>query len=138
MIKKEDGKWVLYSKDGKKVLGRFDSEAAAKKREGEIKSFKNSDEGFAIEVESGKVVLVEGGRVDLCETDLGNMDDDELRGMRKLMVKKQGKINQEFMALGDDKYSTPEGNALLRDIGYYSNVLYRIENEMVYRLLTLD
>ena len=40
-IHHEDDKWVLYSKDGKKKLGTFDSEEAAKKREGQINFFKH-------------------------------------------------------------------------------------------------
>lgn len=43
MIKSEGGKWVLYSQDGKKVLGRFASEAEAKKREAQVKWFKGAD-----------------------------------------------------------------------------------------------
>lgn len=41
MIKKEGGKWVLFSKDGSKKLGEFDTKAAAEKREREIQFFKN-------------------------------------------------------------------------------------------------
>lgn len=40
MIKKEGGKFVLYSHDGSKKLGEFDSEEAATKRENEIKQIK--------------------------------------------------------------------------------------------------
>jgi len=45
MIRKEDGKYVLYSHDGKKQLGSFDSEAAAQAREREIQFFKHQGEG---------------------------------------------------------------------------------------------
>ena len=45
MIKKDSsGKWILYSKDGKKVLGEFETEEAAKKREKQINYFKNLKE----------------------------------------------------------------------------------------------
>lgn len=51
-IKKENGKWVLYSKDGSKKLGTFDSEEAAKKRERQVSAFKNKEitvsDGFKI------------------------------------------------------------------------------------------
>lgn len=40
MIVKEKGKWILYSKDGSKVLGRFDSKKDAVKREIQIRYFK--------------------------------------------------------------------------------------------------
>lgn len=40
MIKREGDAWVLYTKDGKKRLGKFDSEEAAKKRERQIQFFK--------------------------------------------------------------------------------------------------
>lgn len=42
MIKKEKGKWILRSKDGKKVLGKFGSEESAKAREKEIRMFKHT------------------------------------------------------------------------------------------------
>ncbi|MCK4958406.1 MAG: hypothetical protein KAT00_03380 [Planctomycetes bacterium] len=43
MIKHQDGKWVLYSKDGSRVLGKFDTEEEAKKREGQIQFFKSHE-----------------------------------------------------------------------------------------------
>ena len=43
MIKKQGSKWVLYSKDGKRRLGEFKTEKAAKKREAQIQYFKNKD-----------------------------------------------------------------------------------------------
>lgn len=42
MIKHEGSKWVLYSKDGSKKLGTFDSKEAAEKREREIQYFKHN------------------------------------------------------------------------------------------------
>ena len=39
-IRKEDGKYVIYSKDGSKKLGEYDSEEAAKKRLRQIEFFK--------------------------------------------------------------------------------------------------
>ncbi len=39
MIKKEKGKWILYSKDGKKFLGAFLTKKAAIKREKQINYF---------------------------------------------------------------------------------------------------
>jgi len=44
-IVKEGDKWVLYSKDGKKKLGTFDSKEAALKHEAEVEYFKNKDKG---------------------------------------------------------------------------------------------
>jgi len=41
MIKKEKSKWVLYSKDGKKVLGSFKTKKDAIKRERQIQYFKH-------------------------------------------------------------------------------------------------
>jgi len=41
MIKQEGKKWILYSQDGKKVLGEFDSEEEAMKREKQIMFFKH-------------------------------------------------------------------------------------------------
>lgn len=42
MIKHQGSKWVLYTKDGSKKLGEFDSEMAAKKREAQIRYFKHA------------------------------------------------------------------------------------------------
>ncbi|MBI4152417.1 hypothetical protein HY495_01790 [Candidatus Woesearchaeota archaeon] len=41
VIKKEGYKWVLYTKDGKKVLGTFRTKTEAVKRERQIVYFKN-------------------------------------------------------------------------------------------------
>jgi hypothetical protein len=41
LIKKEKNKYVLYTRDGMKRLGSFDSKAKAVKREKEIQFFKN-------------------------------------------------------------------------------------------------
>ena len=43
-IRKEGNKWVIYSKDGSKKLGTYDSETAAKKRLGQIEFFKHRRE----------------------------------------------------------------------------------------------
>lgn len=40
MIVKQGNTWVLYSHDGKKVLGRFRTHADALKRERQIQYFK--------------------------------------------------------------------------------------------------
>lgn len=42
MIKKEGSQWVLYSKDGSKKLGTFDSKEEAEDREREIQYFKHN------------------------------------------------------------------------------------------------
>jgi len=41
MITKENSKWILYTKDGSKILGIFDTKAQAVKREKQILYFKN-------------------------------------------------------------------------------------------------
>ena len=41
MIRKEGNKYCLYSKDGSKKLGTFDSKEKAIKREKQIKYFKH-------------------------------------------------------------------------------------------------
>lgn len=43
MIKKVDGKWVIFSKDGKKKLGEFNTKKEAIAREKQIQFFKNRD-----------------------------------------------------------------------------------------------
>ena len=47
MIKKQGDKWVLFSHDGKKKLGEFDSEEAAQKRERQIQFFKHQKSDVA-------------------------------------------------------------------------------------------
>ena len=44
IIKQEDGKWVLYSADGSKKLGTFDTEEEAIKREKQIQFFKHQEQ----------------------------------------------------------------------------------------------
>lgn len=41
MIKKAGSKWILYSKDGSKILGRFNTKKAALRREKQIIYFKS-------------------------------------------------------------------------------------------------
>lgn len=41
MIKKKGWKWILFSKDGKKILGEFRTKKDALKRERQIIYFKN-------------------------------------------------------------------------------------------------
>lgn len=41
MIKKKGNKWILYTHDGKKVLGTFSSRELAMKREKQVIYFKN-------------------------------------------------------------------------------------------------
>lgn len=40
MIVKKNNKYYLYSKDGKKILGRFETKEDAEKREKQINYFK--------------------------------------------------------------------------------------------------
>ena len=41
MIKKSGNKWVLYSKNGDKILGRYNSKKGAEKREKQVRYWKN-------------------------------------------------------------------------------------------------
>lgn len=41
MIKKVDGKWILYSANGKKKLGEFKTKKDALKRERQVIYFRN-------------------------------------------------------------------------------------------------
>jgi len=41
VIKKEGYKWVLYTKDGKKILGTFKTKKEALRREKQIQYFKH-------------------------------------------------------------------------------------------------
>ncbi len=47
MIKHENGKWILFSKDGSKQLGEFDTEQEAKDREAEIVAAVAAKESYA-------------------------------------------------------------------------------------------
>jgi len=52
MIKQEGKKWCLYSKDGSKKLGEFDSEQAAKDREDEIRKAKYANNQLLVNISS--------------------------------------------------------------------------------------
>jgi len=41
VIKKVNWQWILYTKDGKKILGKFKTKTGALKRERQIIYFKN-------------------------------------------------------------------------------------------------
>lgn len=45
MIRKEGSKYVLRSKDGKKVLGRYATREEAEKRERQVNYFKHTKKG---------------------------------------------------------------------------------------------
>lgn len=55
MIKKEGDKYVLYSKDGSKKLGEYDSEEQAQEREGQISKSKHARVNILSSVNSGKI-----------------------------------------------------------------------------------
>lgn len=92
-------------------------------------------------LESGDVVLAEGGRYLLKEDagDMARMSDGKLKDLRATMV---GKRTDKRKAHGDlspeDKYGSPEGSALLDDLYYYGNLISQIEREMSDRMLPLD
>lgn len=140
-MKQEGGKHVLYSKDGKKVLGRFDSEDEAKKHEQKVQAMKKlgmAQEAEGLALQAGVWVLAEGGRCALTEADTSVMGDESLQALRRLMVDKYAACDAAFRKLGDQRYSSTQGCILLRDMGYYSSVLSRLESELAYRLIPLD
>lgn len=137
-IKAEGKKHVLYSADGKKVLGRFDKEEDADAHEKELAKKPPTKESAGLALEGGVWVLAEGGRCVLEEGDLRELGDEDLRALRSLMMDKYAARNKAFGKLGDNRYSDPKGAVCMRDMGYYSGVLSRLEGEMAYRLLTLD
>ena len=83
-------------------------------------------------LEAGRLVIEEAYK------DLGKADDHELRKLRKAMIGKHAEKLKAFQELGDDRYSTPDGNGLMRDCSYYGNCIARLEQEMLYRMMTLD
>ena len=54
-IRKEGSKWIIYSKDGSKKLGEYDTETAAKKRLRQIEYFKHMNEGEAMDAAKEKI-----------------------------------------------------------------------------------
>lgn len=142
MIKHEGMKFILYSKDGSKVLGKFDTKDEALKREGEIKAAMaakmKAGEGAAIDVASGKIVIVEGARLLLVEEDMGHMSDDDLRSARKTFIGLYAEMMKKHMEMGDGRYTTPEGIICSRDCDYYSGIIRNLEYHMASRLLTLE
>ncbi len=55
VIKHEGDKWILYTSDGSKKLGEFDSEDAAKKRERQIEFFKRQGKAINLDNQSSRV-----------------------------------------------------------------------------------
>ncbi len=97
-----------------------------------IKTFDLKEVAHLTEEKDGLLLIVEAYK------DLGKADDDELRALRGVMIGKHEAQLTIFSGLGDDRYSTPEGNAALRDLAYYGNCISRLESEMQYRMMTLD
>jgi hypothetical protein len=144
MIKKEGEKFVLYSKDGSKVLGKFDTKDEAMKREKEMMAAmaakSKMGEGFAIEVATGHLILAEGARLKLTEeaVDMGAMSDDDLRGARKTFMGLYAQCCADHSAMGDSRYNTPEGVTCMADCSYYAGIVRSLEYHMQSRLLTLE
>jgi|GEM_PF-5678417 len=69
--------------------------------------------------------------------DLSSATDDELRSLRADMIGRHTEIMAEFIALGDKRYSTPEGSEHMRDCNYYNELVRRLESEMSYRMIPL-
>jgi hypothetical protein len=61
MIRKENNKWVLYSKDGDKVLGTFDTEDEAKERERQIIAAKKAKMGDLPTVDMEGISILKPG-----------------------------------------------------------------------------
>ena len=74
VIKHEGDKWVLYSADGSKKLGEYDSEAEAQEREKQVQAFKHASEATeAAPVSEAEELLMEsasGGAIALAEADV--------------------------------------------------------------------
>ena len=63
IIRKEGEKWVLFTHDGKKKLGTFDSKKEAVKRLREVEYFKSHPKGSV--VEGGFKAIARGSRNEL-------------------------------------------------------------------------
>ena len=146
-IKQDGGKWVLYSKDGKKKMGTFDTEAEAKKHEAEVSYFKKKNAEGVATLDARGVLLVEDYGVspatpyEVMQAKMSSMcaslADDRLRELRDEFVKERTKLRGKFKDLGEERYSLPAGSQLLADIYYYDRVVGALECELACRLLTL-
>lgn len=144
MIKHEGMKFVLYTKDGSKILGKFDSKEDAVKREKEIMAAMAAKakmgEGYALDAASGHLVLAEGGRLGLNEeaVDMNAMSDDDLRAARKTFAGLYAEKTAEHAGMGEARYNTPEGILAMSDAYYYSCIMRSIEYHLQSRMLTLE
>lgn len=142
IIRKVGSKYHLRSKDGKKLLGRFDSKAEAESAERRAKRFSKEGESMIglAKLEDGKVVLAEGGRLEITEAEsLQRLTDDQLQTMRKAFVALRTKSRKKHSKFSDaTAFSTPEGQQAFADIDYYNGLIRRIEFEMQDRYLPLN
>ena len=141
MIERRGGKWVIISKTTGKVLGRFDTKAAAQKRERQIQFFKQR-EADTMDGKGTITLKLREGHVELLDLQegtgsLARKTDDELRAIRQTLVDERLKISIEHSKMGDDRFSTPKGSALFSDIMYYNRVIDFVESEMAARYITL-
>ena len=92
----------------------------------------------ALQTHPDKTAVV-NGRLELREEymDMSRMQDDDLRGMRTSFMALYIEKVKEFTALGDNRYATPEGVEVRRDMDYYDGLLRRLECEMACRMLPL-
>lgn len=78
VIKHEGDKWVLYSADGRKKLGEYDTEEQAQEREKQVQYFKRQKEARQdafIATAAGLVALEEFGKPGNVETLIDTFDD---------------------------------------------------------------
>ena len=120
-------KWVLFSKDGSKVLGTFDTEEEALKREKEVNAFKHQEE--AQPSECGSIAMPLRGWVDPSITSFAALQSSE--EAMELLDELQ-ELNAQFMTLaqnilggeGEDKTSE-----LFSLVGEYSTLLSKLKGE---------
>lgn len=96
MIKQEGKKWILYAKDGSKVLGTFDTEEEAIEREKQIQYFKHKKEAEAdalISQAIGASLLAEFEKPGNVDTLIATFDDwagGSVTGCIKALEGKEG------------------------------------------------
>lgn len=142
MIKHENGKWILYSKDGTEKLGEFDSEDEAKEREKEInhkkESFSDSICSFALmeskdsEGAEWDVVLIAAGESDntggtgnkrFYPADTLKKAVGLFENAHAMAYKFVGKIADLFDHEKSTREAKPEGLAA-NQVGFFRNVRF--------------
>jgi RimK family alpha-L-glutamate ligase len=136
-IRHEGGKWVIYSKDGKKKLGTYPTETAAKKRLREIEFFKHQHEETVVEadVTKGKEFKTKSGKTKESPKDKASgLPKKYVAGLSKKDAELRKKRLEKRKTMSDDdpqtwEFVNPDEKDIKTKPSKYSSLYKKLEKK---------